>query len=118
MTVLSLKSKDTKVITQVQKNLASMFTLISMNPHSARYLLLRFVGGKQQLFIGSDNKNRFGRILRLSMLSCNPNDIEYTVCAKVAAHMPSDKKMVLLLCLCTCTGTFISVKEQISFAVE
>ncbi|KUF82947.1 hypothetical protein AM587_10002300 [Phytophthora nicotianae] len=45
----------------------------------------RLVGGKQQLFIGDDNKNRFGRMLRrvisgltddeIDILSCKPTDI-------------------------------------------
>ncbi|KAF4139055.1 hypothetical protein GN958_ATG11717 [Phytophthora infestans] len=45
----------------------------------------RVVGGKQQLFIGSDNKTRFGRMLcrvigdlseeKIGLLSCNPADI-------------------------------------------
>ncbi|KAF1782452.1 hypothetical protein GQ600_15014 [Phytophthora cactorum] len=45
----------------------------------------RVVGGKQQLFLGTDNKNRFGRILRrviddlseedTGVLSCSPTDI-------------------------------------------
>ncbi|OWZ08894.1 hypothetical protein PHMEG_00018491 [Phytophthora megakarya] len=60
----------------------------------------RSLGEKQQLFVGNDSKDRFGRILRrvikslskeeMCELSCTPEDI---VCAKVAVHTRSVKSI-------------------------
>ncbi|POM64596.1 Hypothetical protein PHPALM_19844 [Phytophthora palmivora] len=116
------RSKDTKLIKQAQKNLASMYTLIRMNPNSARYLLLICIYfpvlSALWLFIGGDKKIRFGRILRrvveglsddeVCVLSCNPKDIGTHSLRKGGSSHAAGQV----------NGTFMSVKEQISFAVE
>ncbi|POM64755.1 LOW QUALITY PROTEIN: Hypothetical protein PHPALM_19667 [Phytophthora palmivora] len=128
MAVLTLKGKDTKLIKQVQKNLASMFTLFRMNPHSDRYLLLICIYfpvlTALWLFIGGDKKSDSGgfyaALLKVCVLSCNPKEIgTHSLRKGGSSHAAGQVNGVCRwakVLITKMTGAFISVKEQISFA--
>ncbi|ETP28285.1 hypothetical protein F442_22424, partial [Phytophthora nicotianae P10297] len=94
MIALSSKSKVIKATRPAQKSSERHVYANPYEPSQCAILSLavhlfccpeRLVGGKQQLFIGDDNKNRFGRMLRrvisgltddeIDILSCKPTDI-------------------------------------------
>ncbi|KAG6947746.1 hypothetical protein JG687_00015913, partial [Phytophthora cactorum] len=90
-----LKSKDATVIKRARNSLANTCTRIPFSPAQCPILALtvhlfscpeRTVTGKQQLFIGTDIKNRFGRTFHrviaalneeeTCILGCNPDDTD------------------------------------------